>query len=147
MQLKERVKRYCIHANIGVSTFERLAKLSNGYFNQVKKEPSFSKLSQIAVAFPELNIEWLRTGEGEMLNDINDGQITQNTDNMEIERLLNIIENQSRQMDKAQVQIDNAQAMTARLLAIIEQMQGLTPQKVDTPPLRQISKFNRESAE
>lgn len=67
MTLKERVETYCKHAKIRISAFERRASLSNGYFNQVKKEPSPSKLSNIEEAFPDLNPIWLLTGEGPML--------------------------------------------------------------------------------
>lgn len=67
MTLKERVEKYCQYAKIRISAFERLAGLSNGYFNQVKKEPSPSKLSQIEEAFPDLNIDWILTEKGSML--------------------------------------------------------------------------------
>lgn len=67
MTLKERVETYCKHAKIRISAFERRASLSNGYFNQVKKEPSPSKLSNIEEAFPDLDLVWLLTGEGSML--------------------------------------------------------------------------------
>lgn len=61
MTLKERIEEYCKYAKIRISAFERRAGLSNGYFNQVKKEPSPSKLSQIEEAFPDLNTDWMLT--------------------------------------------------------------------------------------
>lgn len=67
MTLKDRLLEYCQHTGVKISAFERRSGLSNGYFNQVKKEPSRSKISQIAAAFPDLNTDWLLTGEGEML--------------------------------------------------------------------------------
>lgn len=73
MTLKDRLLEYCQHTGVKISAFERRSGLSNGYFNQVKKEPSRSKISQIAAAFPDLNTDWLLTGEGEMLkNSIQD---------------------------------------------------------------------------
>lgn len=69
MTLKERLLEYCQHRNVKISAFERMSGLSNGYFNQVKKNPSQSKLSKIKTAFPDLNTEWLLTGEGQMLKD------------------------------------------------------------------------------
>jgi transcriptional regulator with XRE-family HTH domain len=53
--------------NIRISQFEKRAGLSNGYFNQVSKKPSASKLEAIAKAHPTLNIDWLCTGRGEMI--------------------------------------------------------------------------------
>ena len=56
--------------NIRVSQFEKKAGLSNGYFNQVSKKPSDAKLLSIANAHPMLNIDWLCTGRGGMINDV-----------------------------------------------------------------------------
>ena len=78
MTLKERVVEFCSHAKIKISAFERKAGLSNGYFNQVKKEPSPSKLNQISDAFPDLNIGWLLTGQGEMLKQKSQDMPTRN---------------------------------------------------------------------
>lgn len=67
MNVKDRVSEYCKRKNIAISRFEKEAGLSNGYFNQVKKRPSLDKLESIGKAFPDLNKDWLLTGEGEML--------------------------------------------------------------------------------
>lgn len=66
-KLKDRVSAYCERKNIAISRFEMLAKLSNGYINNVKGRPSNEKIENIYRAFPDLNIEWLLTGEGNML--------------------------------------------------------------------------------
>ncbi len=67
MEIKSRISEYCKHKNIAISRFEKNAGLSNGYFNQVKKRPSLDKIRGIIEAFPDLNTDWLLTGEGEML--------------------------------------------------------------------------------
>lgn len=67
MCIKNRVAEYCKKKNIAVSKFESLSGLSNGYFNQVKKRPSPDKIDGISKAFPDINTDWLITGEGEML--------------------------------------------------------------------------------
>lgn len=69
MDLKSRVLAYCKIKNIAISKFESLAGLSNGYFNQVKRRPSKEKLDNIKSVFPDLNTNWLLTGEGEMLRE------------------------------------------------------------------------------
>ena len=66
--LRDRVRQYCEYMNIRISQFEKKAGLSNGYFNQVSKRPSNAKLESIAEAHPLLNIDWLCTGRGEMIN-------------------------------------------------------------------------------
>lgn len=67
--IKERVLEYCKLKNMSLSRFEKLAGLSNGYFNQVAKRPSDSKLVKISAAHPDLNLAWLITGVGNMLED------------------------------------------------------------------------------
>lgn len=52
---------------MGISRFEKLAGLSNGYFNQVTKRPSDNSLLKISKAHPDLNLAWLLTGTGSML--------------------------------------------------------------------------------
>ena len=69
-KLRSRVREYCEYMNIRVSQFEKKAGLSNGYFNQVSKKPSDAKLDAIAKAHPELNLDWLCTGRGEMINQL-----------------------------------------------------------------------------
>lgn len=65
--IKERVQQYCKYKNMGISRFEKLAGLSNGYFNQVTKRPSDNSLLKISKAHPDLNLAWLLTGTGSML--------------------------------------------------------------------------------
>lgn len=66
--LKERVSAYCKRKNISIYKFEKDSGLSNGYFNQVKTRPSDDKLMSIHRAFPDLNVDWLSTGQGEMIS-------------------------------------------------------------------------------
>lgn len=67
MTLKDRVKEYCQSQNIPISKFEKESGLSNGYFNRVQHRPSQDKLDNIARNNPDLNIQWLLTGNGQML--------------------------------------------------------------------------------
>lgn len=67
MTLKQRVKAYCDYKNIAITNFERKAGLSNGYFRETSNRMSDDKAMKIQRAFDDLNIDWLRTGNGEML--------------------------------------------------------------------------------
>jgi hypothetical protein len=49
--------------------FETIAGLSNGYINSLRQAPTATKLQSILSAFPDLNQQWLLTGEGKMLID------------------------------------------------------------------------------
>jgi hypothetical protein len=64
----ERIKKYIAYRGMSVSAFERAAGLSAGYVYSLgvtMRESTFGKLGKV---FPDLNIEWLKTGEGDMLN-------------------------------------------------------------------------------
>lgn len=55
---------------ISVASFERKVGLSNGYVGSIKKDITPSRRKMITNAYPELNMAWVITGEGEKLNDI-----------------------------------------------------------------------------
>ncbi|MCM1484055.1 MAG: hypothetical protein NC043_06945 [Muribaculaceae bacterium] len=67
MTVKERLVAFMQHKKIGQRKFEMAVGLSNGYVNSLRNAPGADKLQMIINTFPELNINWLLTGEGEML--------------------------------------------------------------------------------
>lgn len=122
--VKERIMIFIESKNMKPSTFERMAGLSNGYLKQLKNSPSISMIEKILETFPEINKEWLLTGEGKMLRDvvIGDGNIrgdnnnwtNVNTDSALL-RAIEAIGEQQKITAKSQEQID-------RLLGLIEKM-------------------------
>lgn len=67
MSIKERLQKYCKERHTTIGTFCRVAGISQSYFNQVKGDIGKGIQDKIANAYSDLNIEWLRTGIGEML--------------------------------------------------------------------------------
>lgn len=67
--VKERLLSYIEAKGISIREFEKSARLSNGYLKSLRHAPSGGKLSTILSTFPDLNRNWLLTGEGEMLLD------------------------------------------------------------------------------
>lgn len=65
--IKDRIDAYCAFKKIAVSAFERHCGISNGYFGNLKNAPSMKMRGRIQSAFPDLNMEWLITGNGDML--------------------------------------------------------------------------------
>ncbi len=65
--VKERLVKYLQYKKIGQNKFESLAGISNGYITNLKKAPGSDILTKILNAAPDLNQQWLLTGEGEML--------------------------------------------------------------------------------
>lgn len=65
---KERIKEFINSIGMTNSSFEKSLNLSNGYINSMRKGLGYEKLEQISIVYPELNMGWLLTGEGNMLN-------------------------------------------------------------------------------
>ena len=70
MSTKDRLYAFMQAKNLKPSVFERRCGLSNGFCNKVNENITDGSLSLIKKAFPELNINWLKTGFGEMMNDL-----------------------------------------------------------------------------
>lgn len=68
MSIKERLLRYCKERHTTIGTFCRHAGISSSYFNNVKGDIGKEIQIRIANTYEDLNVEWLRTGEGQMLN-------------------------------------------------------------------------------
>lgn len=65
--VKERIIAYIRDTGISQKKFEETVGVSNGYVNNVKASPSSTVLQKIFCAFPDINRDWLLTGEGPML--------------------------------------------------------------------------------
>ena len=66
MTVKERIKKFIEAENISIATFERTIEVSNGYINSISKNIGVDKLNLILEKYPNLNLEWLITGKGQM---------------------------------------------------------------------------------
>lgn len=65
--VKERLTEYLKAKRISKSEFGKVVGVSNAYVSAIRKTISTEKIQSIAASYPDLNIEWLLTGEGEML--------------------------------------------------------------------------------
>lgn len=73
--VKQRIVEYIKYKGLSHKRFETAAGLSNGYLNSLRHSPSPMKLQSIVEAFPDLNRDWLLTGNGYMLNDDSDAKV------------------------------------------------------------------------
>ena len=69
MALKDRMITFIKAKGLTNSRFENIATLSNGAVSKMGDNTRKSTLDKISKIFPELNLVWLQTGEGNMLND------------------------------------------------------------------------------
>ena len=68
MDTRDRMKKYLQYKNISEGAFERLAGLSKGFISNIGDSIRAANRLKIEACAPELNIAWLQTGEGNMLN-------------------------------------------------------------------------------
>lgn len=66
--VKERLIRYIDSKGISKTSFGESIGVSNAYVTSIRKSIQPDKIRAIALNYPDLNIDWLLTGEGEMLN-------------------------------------------------------------------------------
>lgn len=126
--IKERLVAYLKYKGVNKSEFGRAIGVSNAYITSIRKSIQPDKVQKISSHFPDLNMNWLMTGEGEMLkatvnqtaNGDNNTQVAGNANHINsqatIEKALAEISEQRKLVSKSQEQID-------RLLSIIEKMQ------------------------
>jgi len=71
MSVKVRVKEFVESINSTVSGFEKSISVTNGYVNSISRSIGIDKIKIILEKYPNLNVEWLLTGRGDMLKSPN----------------------------------------------------------------------------
>lgn len=69
MSVKERLKEFAKSQERSIRAFESKAGLGYGYINAIRISIQPDKIKSIASNYPHLNIDWLLTGYGKMLNE------------------------------------------------------------------------------
>lgn len=73
--VKERLLSFIKDIGIEKSVFERTVGLSNGFVDKVTDNIRSKSLAAIANAYPQLNMDWIKTGEGSPIIPIQDKAI------------------------------------------------------------------------
>ncbi len=89
MDIKGRIIKFIAYKGIGQGKFEAACGLANGTVNNIKVTIGADKVQRIIGTYPEINLYWLITGDGEMLSEQETVETSSTTD-----RLLAIIESQ-----------------------------------------------------
>jgi hypothetical protein len=67
LSVKKRIKELIKSHAITVKAFENSIHASNGYINSISKSIGLDKIEKIIEKYPNINLNWLLTGQGEML--------------------------------------------------------------------------------
>lgn len=128
---------YILERKIDFSQNDIAKKLdiSSGYMSELMnsyKAISKKVVTKFAKAYPQINVDWLKLGEGEMLSipqtvntisgDHNVGNGTGNTVNSEntVQELFNQLKAKDAIISKSQAQLDKSQEQIDRLIALLE---------------------------
>ena len=68
--IKARLLQFIEYKRLSKHRFETMCGFSSRYVSNIQKTISSRSLKIISDTFPDLNIHWLETGEGEMLNEV-----------------------------------------------------------------------------
>ncbi|MBQ8969238.1 MAG: hypothetical protein IJ064_05860 [Bacteroidaceae bacterium] len=68
--VKSRLVEFLKYKGLDKSVFERMCGLANGFVDKTNSRMRKTSLNSISTTFPELNTEWLMSGKGEMIIDV-----------------------------------------------------------------------------
>jgi len=81
--VKDRLDAFIKYKNLNRNLFQKNVGVSNAYINNMGSAPRPEILSRIHNVYPELNLTWLTTGNGEMLIDAN----VEETDKVDVQQV------------------------------------------------------------
>lgn len=79
-KIKDRLQVFLASKELTAKAFEEKCGLGNGTCAAISDKTRSTTFNRISKGFPELNIEWLKTGEGEMLKSDNSSFEIANTE-------------------------------------------------------------------
>lgn len=119
---KERLMKFIAYTEMSKSAFERAAGLSASSLIHAGDDLTVKMIDRICLAFPTLNPDWLRNGDGVMLRDnaiISAPVFNNHGDNVQNEQ--NVINKDFIELIKSTIaQTDRAMNQTDKMIAIAE---------------------------
>lgn len=119
---KERLMKFIAYTEMSKSAFERAAGLSASSLIHAGDDLTAKMIDRICLAFPTLNPDWLKSGDGVMLRDgatISAPVFNNHGDNVQNEQ--NVINKDFIELIKSTIaQTDRAMNQTDKMIAIAE---------------------------
>lgn len=135
MAVKERLIDYLEYKGISKSEFGRIIGVSSAFVTSMRKSIQPDKVESIANSFPDLNINWLMTGEGEMLKTAKGGELNDSsadisslkqaiqTQSVAIRALNKAVELQEGELKRKEIDLKRKEDEILRLKAEIQRLQ------------------------
>lgn len=128
MGMQERFNEFISYKRMSKRKFQLSIGVSNSYIQNIVNNISEDVLNRISKIYPELNTDWLLTGEGEMLNPSISQSVTGNHNTavagngnqVNTSTLIEELAAQRRLTEKVQMQLDKSQEQIDRLLTLLE---------------------------
>lgn len=133
MSVKDRIKAFADAKGVTYRELSTIMGASPGYINSISKSIQPDKMSRLSTRFPDLNVSWLLTGEGEMLHrgEVNVGGVDYNNSGGNHTHTHNAPLDLLSALNKSQALVEQSQSLQVksqeqidRLLGIIEKMQS-----------------------
>ena len=96
MTTKERLKKFVEKEGYGQNSFEKKVGIANGYLASKSNSITSDTIEKVLAMFPNLSLNWLFTGEGEMLIENQSNKTEQskiNTEDLSVSDLVRALDN------------------------------------------------------
>ena len=129
--LKSRLSEFIASKGMSIRRFELECGLPNAYVSNLRNNITSRRLDTITAKFPDLNLQWLMTGEGSMsrseaATDGSDGDNAEkrlNEMNMQLLRMITeFIRQENKIAERYRESIDRLEEQNARLTELIEKL-------------------------
>ena len=94
MSTKNRLKEYVQFLGLGQNAFEKKVGIANGYLASKSQTVNSDAIEKVLALYPNINLNWLFTGIGEM------EQTEANGDETMVRALLETIKDQQKKIDR-----------------------------------------------
>lgn len=122
--IKDRLKQVIDFQGISIRQFEKSIGASNAYFSSIKDDISTKYIRNIMRVYPNISIEWIISGEGNMLrsgsaNNMQISQVANGDSNRQLQHISNADTDDVLRLTK---RIQELQQQNAKLIDIISQL-------------------------
>lgn len=130
--LKSRLSEFIASKGMSIRRFEQECGLPNAYVSNLRNNITSRRLDTITAKFPDLNLQWLMTGEGGMSRNESENNTDQTNAGLEkrlsdinmqmIRFVTEFVRQEAKIAESYRESIDRLQKQNAKLTDIIEKM-------------------------